>query len=426
MDRVHGKDGAEEAPAGASHHSSCYCSFSSSSPPSSDDRPGVRAIPCSSHHDEREIAEADCAGAGAGVHLSGCSSSPENALAHGYISWKLDLPPPILVASCPSDHVVKELGRTRSEQAHLPSLRFSGEQPIQGARIQVAPRDTASCAISSGEDHPSFIMTVISESAEFQFGHPRREVKAKQGTPQLKLGFNDCDENLAAPNLLHLLMDNILWDVLEFSISWVTLRRYQPKLPSEWSWWMAMGSPFIQIDGICSIAASVMCVEAQHRLAFETLHGIGSFSLKAKRPKGVKKKCINKKVWSPADGAFVEDVLKVVAKGRGVETIQGIFLPINGYHMYKNVQKDVSHEAAVRLLLAHGPLLATLWVNDEYMICTTKNDLVYRGSSNSEKDPESYGGLLRLSVCWRGITPQGPRRPYRRWASEMGIVQVHR
>uniref|UniRef100_A0A0D9ZFM3 Uncharacterized protein n=1 Tax=Oryza glumipatula TaxID=40148 RepID=A0A0D9ZFM3_9ORYZ len=175
MDRVHGKDGAEEAPAGASHHSSCYCSFSSSSPPSSDDRPGVRAIPCSSHHDEREIAEADCAGAGAGVHLSGCSSSPENALAHGYISWKLDLPPPILVASCPSDHVVKELGRTRSEQAHLPSLRFSGEQPIQGARIQVAPRDTASCAISSGEDHPSFIMTVISESAEFQFGHPRRE-----------------------------------------------------------------------------------------------------------------------------------------------------------------------------------------------------------------------------------------------------------
>lgn len=161
MDRVHGKDGAEEAPAGASHHSSCYCSFSSSSPTSSDDRPGVRAIPCSSHHDEREIAEADCcAGAGAGVHLSGCSSSPENALAHGYISWKLDFPPVlILVASCPSDHV-----------------GFSGEQPIQGARIQVAPRDTASCAISSGEDHPSFIMTVISESAEFQSGHPRREV----------------------------------------------------------------------------------------------------------------------------------------------------------------------------------------------------------------------------------------------------------
>jgi hypothetical protein len=75
------------------------------------------------------------------------------------------------------------------------------------------------------------------------------QVKAKQGTPQLKLGFNDCDENLAAPNLLHLLMDNILRDVLEFSISWVTLRRYQPKLPSEWSWWMAMGSLFIQIDG---------------------------------------------------------------------------------------------------------------------------------------------------------------------------------
>lgn len=100
------------------------------------------------------------------------------------------------------------------------------------------------------------------------------------------------------------------------------------------------------VTGICSIAASVMCVEAQHRLAFEILHGIGSFPLKAKRLKGVKKKCINKKVWSPADGAFVEDVLKVVAKRRGVETIQGIFLPINGYHMYKNVQKDVSHEAA--------------------------------------------------------------------------------
>uniref|UniRef100_A0A0E0D9E0 Uncharacterized protein n=1 Tax=Oryza meridionalis TaxID=40149 RepID=A0A0E0D9E0_9ORYZ len=123
-------------------------------------------------------------------------------------------------------------------------------------------------------------------------------VKSKQGTslvPQLKFGPS------AAPNLLHLLMEHILWDALEFSISWTTLRRHQPKLPTEWSWWMAMGSPFIQIDGICSIAASVMCVEAQHRLAFEILHGIGSFPLKAKRLKGVKKKCINKKVWSPAD-----------------------------------------------------------------------------------------------------------------------------
>uniref|UniRef100_A0A0D9ZFM1 Uncharacterized protein n=1 Tax=Oryza glumipatula TaxID=40148 RepID=A0A0D9ZFM1_9ORYZ len=71
-------------------------------------------------------------------------------------------------------------------------------------------------------------------------------VKSKQGTslvPQLKLGPS------AAPNLLHWLMEHILWDALEFSISWTTLRRHQPKLPSEWSWWMAMGSPFIQIDG---------------------------------------------------------------------------------------------------------------------------------------------------------------------------------
>jgi hypothetical protein len=172
-----------------------------------------------------------------------------------------------------------------------------------------------------------------------------------------------------------------------------------------------------------------MCVEAQHRLAFETLHGIGSFSLKAKRPKGVKKKCINKKVWSPADGAFVEDVLKVVAKGRGVETTQGIFLPINGYHMYKNVQKDVSHEAAVRLLLAHGPLLATLWVNDEYMICTTKNDLVYRGSSNREKDPNHtvvcfayrfVGEELHLRVL-DNHTEDGPVR----WVLYECIDEIH-
>uniref|UniRef100_A0A0E0P3Q9 Uncharacterized protein n=1 Tax=Oryza rufipogon TaxID=4529 RepID=A0A0E0P3Q9_ORYRU len=247
-------------------------------------------------------------------------------------------------------------------------------------------------------------------------------VKSKQGTslvPQLKLGPS------AAPNLLHWLMEHILWDALEFSISWTTLRRHQPKLPSEWSWWMAMGSPFIQIDGICSIAASFMCVEAQHRLAFEILHGIGRFPLKAKRLKGVKKKCINKKVWSPADGAFVEDVLKVVAKGRGVETIQGIFLPINEWISYK----DVSHEAAVRLLLAHGPLLATLWVNDEYMICTTKNDLVYRGSSNREKDPNHtvvcfayrfVGEELHLRVL-DDHTEDGPVR----WVLYECIDEIH-
>ncbi|KAF0912427.1 hypothetical protein E2562_014066 [Oryza meyeriana var. granulata] len=84
---------------------------------------------------------------------------------------------------------------------------------------------------------------------------------------------------------------------------------------------------------------------------------------------------------------MVEDVLKVVAKGRGVEMTQGTFLPINGYHMYNNVQKDLSHEAAARLLLVQGPLMATLWVNDEHMICTAENNLVYRGSSDREDDP---------------------------------------
>uniref|UniRef100_A0A0E0KLE8 Uncharacterized protein n=1 Tax=Oryza punctata TaxID=4537 RepID=A0A0E0KLE8_ORYPU len=185
----------------------------------------------------------------------------------------------------------------------------------------------------------------------------------------------------------------------------------------------------IDVIGICSIAASVMCVEAQHRLAFETIHGIGSFPLKAKRLKAVKKKCMNTKVWSPADGAMVEDVLKVLAKGRGVETTQGIFLPINGYHMYKNVQKDISHEAAVYLLLIHGPLVATLWVNDEYMICTAENDLVYSGSSDRDKDPNHkvvcfayrfVGKELHLRVL-DNHTEDGPVR----WVLYECIDEIH-
>lgn len=71
------------------------------------------------------------------------------------------------------------------------------------------------------------------------------------------------------------------------------------------------------VTGICSIAASVMCVEAQHRLAFEILHGIGRFPLKAKRLKGVKKKCINKKGVEPCRRSICRGCAEGGGEGKG-------------------------------------------------------------------------------------------------------------
>ncbi|KAF0912430.1 hypothetical protein E2562_014069 [Oryza meyeriana var. granulata] len=130
-----------------------------------------------------------------------------------------------------------------------------------------------------------------------------------------------------------------------------------------------------------------MCVEAQHRLAFEVLHGYSSFSLKAKRMKELRVECQKKGVWTSTFGAMVHDVLQVIAKRRGVETTCGVFLPISGYHMCRKVQQDLSRAEAAELLLVFGPMVATLWVGNPYFMCNAENNFVYRGSSNREKDP---------------------------------------
>nr|BAD08746.1 hypothetical protein [Oryza sativa Japonica Group] len=173
-------------------------------------------------------------------------------------------------------------------------------------------------------------------------------------------------------------------------------RRGGPQAPEpEFSWISVMGDPVINTDGSCTIAAATVCIEAQHRLAFERLYGKGSFPCKAKVPKELKKACYRQGIWSSEEGAWTPDVLLMIMEKGGILTQRvpnNIQLAIDGFFW---LERNVAFGKLefMRLLYAYGPLLSTLWTDDGY--AQTFGDRVYRGL---QKDPDS--GDHHCVVCF--------------------------
>ncbi|WVZ86976.1 hypothetical protein U9M48_033684 [Paspalum notatum var. saurae] len=135
-----------------------------------------------------------------------------------------------------------------------------------------------------------------------------------------------------------------------------------PPLP-EFSWFAVMGSPILNEDGSCTISACIMCVEAQHRLSFERLHGKGTFPCKAKAVGKFKDMCLKRGIWSSEAGSNEPDILHFIIDKGGVLTTRdtnSVRHQIDGYHCWEKQQ--LKADQFVRLLYSRGPVLGSLWV----------------------------------------------------------------
>ncbi|XP_072147472.1 uncharacterized protein [Setaria viridis] len=150
------------------------------------------------------------------------------------------------------------------------------------------------------------------------------------------------------------------------------------------------------VSGSCSIAACTMCIEAQHRLAFERVNGSGSFTFKAKVPSELKKACYKGGIWSSEDEAHIHEVLNAIARKGGVLTERlpnKIKLPISVCHYLD----DIGGYQLMRLICAHGPVIGTLWAAFGDYDRTT-GDIVYRGTPKEYRFPGS--GDYHVVVCF--------------------------
>ncbi|XP_062182190.1 uncharacterized protein LOC133886533 [Phragmites australis] len=195
----------------------------------------------------------------------------------------------------------------------------------------------------------------------------------------------------------------VVSSICQTGLSWVVARCFghlrvpQPPEP-EFSWLSMMGKPIINTDSSCTISACTMCIEAQHRLAFERINGKGSFQCKAMAPGKLKKVCYKRDVWDSESGAKAGDVLHVIFEMGGVlttDSTNNIKLPIDG-HVLIRQDPDLGRNRFARLLYSRGPVIGSLWAADgDYESC--QGECVYRGREEQYCVPGS--GAYHAVVC---------------------------
>ncbi|BAF18482.1 Os06g0107200, partial [Oryza sativa Japonica Group] len=99
---------------------------------------------------------------------------------------------------------------------------------------------------------------------------------------------------------------------------------HQALVPNEYSWEEVMGSPIIQYAGGCSLSACSVCID---RLAFERIHGRGSFAWRVESPPAkLRKECLKRNAWSQESGGKSDRVLDVIIDIGGLPTTDGIIM----------------------------------------------------------------------------------------------------
>jgi hypothetical protein len=99
---------------------------------------------------------------------------------------------------------------------------------------------------------------------------------------------------------------------------------HQALVPNEYSWEEVMGSPIIQYAGGCSLSACSVCID---RLAFERIHGRGSFAWRVESPPAkLRKECLKRNAWSQESGGKSDRVLDVIIDIGGLPTTDGMAL----------------------------------------------------------------------------------------------------
>ncbi|KAF8712761.1 hypothetical protein HU200_028530 [Digitaria exilis] len=165
---------------------------------------------------------------------------------------------------------------------------------------------------------------------------------------------------------------------------------------------------------MCSIVACIVCLEAVHRLEYETVHGEGTFpcTLMAEALQKLFDECCRDETWKPDEDCYVEHVLNKIQEMRPVLLVTAGVparpLPLGSWQAHGLAGR--SPEFVTALLNSHGPCIGVLCMCPWYHHFDARRDdtLVYRGCGRSERDmdlaEEIYGdqvvSLSHVVVCF--------------------------
>jgi len=129
------------------------------------------------------------------------------------------------------------------------------------------------------------------------------------------------------------------------------------------SWEAYMGFPMVQtVENTCTLVACSVCVEAMHRVDYETWHVAGTFPCRAAAPRKLRRACYRDGIWAPKDGANVDLVLKKLRELGGVRTTNApapapFVLPVRSWQGYHEPTLE-----CVERLLDHGPCIGSVGI----------------------------------------------------------------
>uniref|UniRef100_A0A452ZKU3 Peptidase C1A papain C-terminal domain-containing protein n=2 Tax=Aegilops tauschii TaxID=37682 RepID=A0A452ZKU3_AEGTS len=163
-------------------------------------------------------------------------------------------------------------------------------------------------------------------------------------------------------------------------------RQYRPM--ESWSWIDIMGRPIGQNKGSCVLSACLMCLEAQHRLAFERRHGSDTFPYAIPRETAADllETCKKAGVWTRKEGANVGKVLEVMQRNGGAvawheEGLEHCKLQIKSWERLPSP----SSSSLARIMRTEGPLIGSLDVVRADYYAPGWQTRVYTGGSGKKK-----------------------------------------
>ncbi|XP_006645539.1 uncharacterized protein LOC102704854 [Oryza brachyantha] len=219
-------------------------------------------------------------------------------------------------------------------------------------------------------------------------------------------------------------------------------------VPEKFSWRNVMSTFRFQIfPDTCAIVACSVCIEAQHRLEFERLHGQGTFILELPdSTRNLRRLCQQRQVWVKDKGACMDGLLSVIRTTGGVpatstttNTRRGLLqLPLHSHDSFslRGSWTNLTPRRAAQLIFTGGPCIGILWVDGSYADKRHYSDddgeldmLVYLGcdpkkkkkrSSNSSKED----ARLHAVVCY-GYRFTGQQQLHIRVQDNMPIHSPH-
>ncbi|KAF7077405.1 hypothetical protein CFC21_081961 [Triticum aestivum] len=137
-----------------------------------------------------------------------------------------------------------------------------------------------------------------------------------------------------------------------------------------------------------------MCLEAQHRLAFERRHGSDTFPyyIPDSTATDLVKRCKAARVWNRKDGATIDNVLKQIQRAGGAEAWpdqdgwgRRCNLQVKSWETW-SFKRLPSASSLARMIRTEGPLIGGLVVGEDYYADGWEKR-VYRGGSGKKAGP---------------------------------------